>query len=186
MEYIFQSNFLIKFKHPDADKFISELERVTLDTVDDYTWSWGDYCKVDRVVLSGMDLGKYFRPIMNRIGKELNYSGGMGMDIPWLNFYKKHGFQEVHDHYPADLAMVFFVNEGKDFSGFYVKDRNNTNVSMNLTKVLNQFNGYDNSSFLNVSAGDVLIFPGSMLHGVSAHGSDIMRKTLSTNIYFTK
>ena len=57
---------------------------------------------------------------------------------------------------------------------------------MNLTKVLNQFNGYDNSSFLNVSAGDVLIFPGNMLHGVSAHGSDIMRKTLSTNIYFNK
>ena len=40
---------------------------------------------------------------------------------------------------------------------------------------------YDNTHHVDYEAGEVIFFPGHMLHGVTPHKSDEVRKTFSVN-----
>ena len=51
-------------------------------------------------------------------------------------------------------------------------------TSPSLGKILD----YDCDHSVQLKAGDIMFFPGYMLHGVSPHKSDIIRKTLSFNL----
>ena len=128
----------------------------------------------------------YVTPSVDCISKELEYSGGYIIDHPWINLYTKGSFQELHDHFSWDLACVLFINDGENFSKFYVKDRNNVNTSENLQDILHKVNGYTSGHFVDIKEGDMIVFPANMLHGVTVHNSDIVRKTFSFNLNFTK
>ena len=79
-----------------------------------------------------------------------------------------------------------FINDGENFSKFYVKDRNNVNTSENLQDILHKVNGYTRGHFVDIKEGDMIVFPANMLHGVTMHNSDIVRKTFSFNLNFAK
>lgn len=186
MQYIFQSNFIIRIKPPNLDELLSKLNEYDHNHVDNSRFNWGEYCKVDKVPLDIDEMMPYVIPSVDCISKELKYSGGYTIDNPWINLYSKGSFQEVHDHFPWALACVFFINDGEDFSKFYIKDRNNVNTSRDLQEILYNLNGYNVASHLNVREGDMIVFPANILHGVTAHNSDVIRKTFSFNLNFTK
>jgi len=186
MDYIFQSNFIFRFQPPNLDELLSKINEFDHTNVDNSAFIWGEYCNVDKIPLNLDEMMPYIAPSIDCISKELEYSDGYFITPPWINLYSKGYFQEVHDHFPWSLACVFFVNDGENFSKFYVKDRNNVNTSQDLQKILYKLNGYNSAHFINIKAGDMIVFPANMLHGVTAHNSDIVRKTFSFNLNFTK
>ena len=70
-----------------------------------------------------------------------------------------------------------FFNIGPNFSSFYFYDRNNTCLEENTKRLLQ----YSNNHHVDYKAGEVIFFPGHMLHGVTPHKSDEVRKTFSVN-----
>jgi len=185
MEYIFKSDFYVKFKPPNADELISKLDGVDLKLANTSVFMWGELCKVDRISLNIDDWMNDIIPILNNFSKEMNYTDGYFVENPWINLYHKGSFQEAHDHYPSDLALVFFINTGKNFSNFYFYDKLRSSLTPNISDLLYNI-GYNPTKIIDVEAGDAIIFPSNILHGVSPHNSDIIRKTLSTNIKLTK
>ena len=108
---------------------------------------------------------------------EFNLIFKLKMYDPWLNLYKRGDFQEVHDHRKNDLACVFIVNEGRGFSEFYFKDRNYS-LSLKTDRMIN----YRNEYTPKLKTGGFIVFPSHILHGVTPHNSDSVRKTLSFNL----
>ena len=97
----------------------------------------------------------------------------------WVNLYDRGSFQEAHHHHPYDLICVFFMNDGEGFSEFYFKDRHNVELSYFWHNALDVYDVIKPK----ISAGDVLFFPGHMLHGVTSHESDVIRKTFACNLF---
>ena len=178
MKYLFKTNFYVKFKSPNSDELISKIEEISLNSIDNDRFGWGHSCLVDKIPLISDDWIDLLGPNLDILSEKLKYRGGYNVSDPWLNVYSRHYHQEVHDHCQVDLSLVFFPHEEKDFSKFYFKDRNNINLSPQLQSVLD----YRDAWLVSVKPGDIMFFPGSMLHGVSPHKSDKLRKTLSANL----
>ena len=178
MEYLFNTNFYIKFKAPNSKEFNDKIEEISLNGIDNDRFTWGGSCLVDKIPLYWTDWLDLYIPSLDLLSKELKYMGGYNILDPWLNVYSRNYHQEVHDHYTADLSCVYYPDVQKDFSQFYFRDRHNNDLPRRLQTVLN----YRDAWVVTIEPGDMLFFPGNMLHGVTPHKSDKVRKTLSTNI----
>lgn len=176
MNVLFPNYFYFKYKAPNFDEFINELELETNINNDDF--SWGKECKVDKILLNSKKHLNYLIPSLQLLCNDLE--GQIELDIvsSWMNFYKKGYHQEIHMHRPNDLVCVFFMNSGDDFSKFYFYDRNNVDIPFVWDKIVN----LRSKHFVEYERGDIIFFPAHMLHGVSVHNSDIVRKTFSCNI----
>ena len=92
----------------------------------------------------------------------------------------KGQFQETHDHLQYDFSCVFFPTVKENFSQFYFYNRYANSVSKSWFNLLNIPSSWNPA----IESGDIIFFPGSMLHAVSPHKSDEVRKTLSCNFDF--
>ena len=182
MKQIFSNQFYYQFKMPDFDILKERLE--TIEKFDDGDFTWGELCKIER---DSYNVNDFFDILVKPVGM---LSGQLGVKFnakishPWLNRYDRGGFQEIHYHDDCDIAAVVFLNDGEDFSKFYFWDSNHTAFTKPWIKILTQMK-LSNIYYPEVKAGDVLLFPSHMLHGVSPHNSDIIRKTFSFNVIVT-
>jgi len=186
MKNIFQNSFYSIFRASNADEIISNIE---MENVDDNLLG-SDCLEICRVKKYSLDAEKYsslLRPSFKIFAKELktlhwtlNNPKPFLIDIqqPWLSCYHRGGFQELYDHNTFDFSCVFFINDGEGFSELQFFDRNYINVSARTRDLLN----ITSSHTPQYNAGDIIIFPSHMMHCVSIHNSDIIRKTLSTNL----
>ena len=101
---------------------------------------------------------------------------------PWLNLQKKGYYQEIHDHAGLDISSVFFANDGIDFGKFFFVDRHSCNFSEEYEDLIS----YTNHHQPSVKRGDIIFFSSHLLHGVSSHENDEIRKTLSVNFKLNK
>mgnify|MGYP005622815763 FL=1 len=101
---------------------------------------------------------------------------------PWLNLYKRGYYQEIHDHAGLDISSVFFANDGIDFGKFFFVDRHSCNFSEEYEDLIS----YTNHHQPTVKKGDIIFFSSHLLHGVSSHENDDIRKTLSVNFKLNK
>tara|TARA_B100002019_G_scaffold284151_1_gene291440 strand:+ start:1455 stop:2015 length:561 start_codon:yes stop_codon:yes gene_type:complete len=143
---------------------------------------WVDACKIDTIFIDKPDFLDIIKPSIDLFTNEaFNREMTINISFPWINHYTKGCFQEVHDH-KSDVASVFFLNEGKDFSEFFFYNRNNNSASLNFTDAMIYDEIRLNDKFYpGVKSGQVIFFPGTMLHGVTMHNSDVIRKTVSCN-----
>ena len=176
---LFNHNFFAKFQAVNKDIFIKELESLP-QTVDDCGWS--SKCNVSVTNIKPDLSTKLIAPNINKLCELLRKNFSCRVRDSWLNTYDLGSYQEIHDHIPADISCVFFLNHGENFSDFYFRDRNSTDTPYNL-KILLDF--YD-SWIPDICAGDIIFFPSNLLHGVSQHKSKIQRKTFSCNIILTQ
>ena len=58
----------------------------------------------------------YLTPSINIVKQNFKEEMSFILSHPWLNFYNRGFFQEVHDHGGNDLSCVFYLNDGPDFS----------------------------------------------------------------------
>ena len=178
MNHIFKANFYTIYQAPNADELINKINTYTEDSIDNDDFSWGDKSSSDKIPLKWQDYLELLAPSVQLFADEFEVGFNYTLYDPWVNLYKRGDFQEVHGH-PNDLASVFVANDGEDFSQFYFLDKDNYSASFSgLGKILK----YDCNHNVELKAGDIMFFPGYMLHGVSPHKSDIIRKTLSFNL----
>ena len=178
MNYLFNANFFTIYQAPNANKLINKINSYTEDSIDNSDFSWGNKSSSDKIRLKWQDYMELLSPSIELLAEEFNADFDYTLYDPWINFYKRGDHQEVHGH-PTHLASVFIANDGEGFSQFYFLDSYNyTLTSTPLGKLLKYNSGYTPK----LKAGDIIFFPGYMLHGVSPHKSDIIRKTLSFNL----
>ena len=154
--------------------------------VNNHRETWQNECKIDTTYITTPDFVDIIKPSLDLFIREAFHSGAnINIMYPWVNYYKEGYFQEIHDH-KSDIASVFFLNDGKDFSKFYFYNRNNNVASNKLMAALQDAELNTGDKWMpEYKAGQVLFFPGTMLHGVSPHKSNVLRKTLSCNFNLT-
>ena len=174
---IFPTNFYVHFQVPNAKEIIEIINCYDESYIDNSKFTWGSRCSSEKIPLKWENYIELFEPSFDIFANEFNLSIKFKMYDPWLNLYKRGGFQEIHDHLYHDLSCVFIVNEGKGFSEFYFKDRNYS-LSLQTDRMIN----YSTEYTPKLKSGDFIVFPSHMLHGVTPHNSDSVRKTLSFNL----
>tara|TARA_Y100000361_G_C11106544_1_gene315149 strand:+ start:57 stop:617 length:561 start_codon:yes stop_codon:yes gene_type:complete len=177
MKYLFESNFYAKYQAPNADELIKKIDTYTDDSIDNAQFTWGDKSCSDKIPLKWQDYMELLTPSVKLFAKEFNVYFNFILNDPWINFYKRGDHQEVHDHHGNHLSSLFVANDGEGFSTFYFIDRHSHGMIDTVSKVIN----YNPSYNVKLKAGDIMFFPSYLLHGVSPHKSDIIRKTLSFN-----
>ena len=149
--------------------------------IDNSGFTWGEACQVDRIPLKIQECFDFINPaIKNFADSTFNKRVELKLYDPWVNLYSKGFHQEVHDH-KNDFGAVIFLNDGPDFSKFYFYNRYNNCVSNAMLDLFDEVINQD-IWYPEVKAGTILFFPGTLLHGVTSHNSDIIRKTLSFNM----
>ena len=168
---------------PNKDELLYELENAELD--EHQNFEWNDACLVD---LERLDLGEktisLFRPTLEIFFEEMNIDASklkIFLSEIWRNTYKKGFFQEVPDHTPLHLSGVVFLTDEQDGDGrFYFHHRHDAEISKEW-RDLDVFHG---RAWIKAERGKVILFPSFMLHGVSIHKTDNIRKTVSFNLAF--
>ena len=151
---------------------------LTEDDIDNDAFNWGYNCDMDRTPVRDSNIYPLISDNLQAFAEGIGFKIKAKIWEPWLNSYKKGQYQEIHDHAEHIFGAVVFINEGIDFAKFYFMDRQKS-FSPYFMKELYQM---DDIWYPKVNKGDIIIFPGHMLHGVSPHRNDEVRQTLSFNI----
>jgi len=177
---IFSSSFYWIFDIPNFTELKDYVD--SRKDINNARESWSEHCKVDTIYLNSPDTQYLIKPSLDLFVLEaFSTNVKLNMSYPWINLYKKGYFQEIHDH-KVDIACVFFINDGPHFSDFYFYNRNNNCVSNKFLSVLRDENLRLGDKYIpEYKEGQVIFFPGTMLHGVTPHKSDTIRKTVSCN-----
>jgi len=98
----------------------------------------------------------------------------------WLNINKKGDYNLPHTHPGIDLACVWYITDNEGL--LYLEDPLvNTRVKLNY--ILKQDSeGRLSRKRIFASAGDLLIFPGDIVHNVEEHVLDTPRISVSFNM----
>jgi hypothetical protein len=174
---LFQSNFYVKFKAPNSQDLINYIESIDQSLINNQMFDWGTLSSSDKIALKSQELMEFISPNINELHERLKNKFSYILYDPWLNLYKRKDFQEIHAHHPRHLSSVFFANDGEGFSKFYFSDRHSNDTHPKLDKLI----GYKAINVVEYEKGDILFFPSHILHGLSSHNSDVIRKTLSFN-----
>ena len=174
MNVLFPTTFFLKYKIPNFVELLELHEKyVTKESNTDFEWNF--YCNVKTSNIPVEEALPVIKPSLDLLSKDIG-SFNFTMFDPWVNTYGKGSYQEVHDH-----RTDFFLNQGDNFGEFYIKDRMSPLLSARMKKQLNYMDCV-RSSDVNIQKGEVIFFPGHVLHGVTPHLSDVDRKTIAANI----
>ena len=172
---LFPTDFYLHFYVPNYAQIMSLIDQVEESKSQEHTWT--DKCNVKTAGLIKEEWEEYLNPSLQEFSKQINHEGSIDICSPWINFYSKGNFQEVHHHTNCDFAAVFFANAGEDFSRFYFQSRFAGLTPPKIDKLINMGDCW----YPATNPGSMIVFPSYVLHGVTPHNSDVMRKTLSFN-----
>ena len=153
----------------------------------EYDDKWN--CNSTRISMSPNEMLPLVTPTLKEFGDEIRKSAKVFMDTCWINFYRPGAFQEIHNHvgHGCQLALVYFVNYNKETDGkFYFYNTNTQIVSNDLALLLSggPLGSFGSVVYPDVDEGDVIMFPSYLHHGVSPHGGETLRVTVSCNLSF--
>ena len=171
---IFSQSFYWKFQAPNKEELTDfVMKQESGDPV-----PWGGLCSVNMTQITE-DILPMLQPSINQFCIEVDQKMMMSMNRPWVSHYNRGDHQEPHDHNDCDVVGVFFPEYLDGYSQFYFLDRH-----VDLSVVWRYVLGNSEQSHKpKIEAGDIIFFPGHMLHGVSPHKHDDVRKTLSCNFW---
>ena len=168
---------------PNKEELLMSLENSELTEDQEFSWANGCSIQVERLDLRE-DFIPLFKPSLSIFFNELN------LDLRrlklqcheiWRNTYSRNFFQEIHDHTPMHLSGVLFLTNEKENDGrFFFYNESYTEVS----REWRDLNFLGERTFIRSERGKLLLFPSYMLHGVSVHRSDNIRKSIAFNIIF--
>lgn len=180
MNLFSHNQFYVQFKAPNADELTSYISSKNEEYVQ---FPWADACELKTISCPWQEIGELIKPSIVLFSRELGKPFEYGYSNGWINCYERGSFQETHDHISgiaSDFASVFFPQEQEDdFANFYFYDRYNS-----LTPKWREYFNFRCSFAPVVSPGDIIFFPSNVLHGVTLHRSDKIRKTFSCNYTF--
>ena len=181
MKFVFTHCFYEKFQAPNASEITAAIQEDLFSTPE-VQQDWQNVCNLKTFDL---DPEKYLPLIEPSLKIFLN---GIGFKefpqlttfTPWANCYTRNCFQETHHHSAHDLVCVYFPRIEENYAKFYLYDRHGVEVSEAWKKL-----GKIESLYTpDIQSGDIMFFPGYMLHGVGCHRSDEVRTSFSMNFNF--
>lgn len=118
----------------------------------------------------------YFRNIM-----KISKSSEIYITDSWLNYTTKNNEHRMHTHTNSIISAVYFlqVNNSVPFLTFTKKD-----PYFPLDFTSDEYNIYNSSEWnLEVSDGDIVVFPSNVWHHVKTNLTDTPRVTLALNTF---
>jgi len=171
------NQFFAHFRAPNAD----ELTSYVMNKTEDYTqFDWTRGCQVKTIACLSQETDELIKPSVQVFAELLGTSFAYTFHDPWINCYERGSYQEIHDHIEVDFASVFFPIQDDDFGQFFFYDRYNNSLKPQWKKIFNLKTTWTP----RISAGDIIFFPSTILHGVDVHRSEKTRKTFSCNYSF--
>ena len=175
LKQLFPTDFYFQFQVPNCEQIISLIDLLEESKSQDHNWA--SNCNVKTISLIKEEWKEYLNPSLKEFSRQIGYEGNIDIGSPWINYYSKGNFQEVHHHIECDFAAVFFANVGENFSRFYFQHRLAGLIPPKIDKLINLGDCW----YTSINPGDMIVFPSYLLHGVTPHNSDLTRKTLSFN-----
>lgn len=175
---LFPIDFFIQIKPPNFEEILSKVNKIEVDDSEIQKENWGTNCIVKTISLDREEWRPILNPAIKQFCGQIGWNGSVQTDYPWVNFYKRNYFQEVHRHVNCDFATVLFLNSGEDFARFYFQNR----MMGFIPPLIENLANIRDAWYPDIVPGDMLFFPAYTLHGVSPHLSEEVRKTLSFNI----
>ena len=187
MKNIFPHSFYWLFPLPNKKEVFETLtdsKYIDEEVSSKITWNRGCNVKVDQ--LHKDKVKHVLIPSIEIFSQRIVAKKSISLIEIWKNTYDRGGFQEVHDHLCQGVHIsgcIFLEDQTKDTSKFYFFNRHN--VELTVWKESVNHNGtLSNKWYPNIKAGDILLFPSHVLHGVSPHNLSKTRTTISFNLRF--
>lgn len=158
-----------------GNKSAWDSECLTTSSFNDENRFISEYVKTE-AILHAMNMMKEIGSDIQLTTKMCDTENCVLCDDIWMNVYNKEHYQVTHAHYSeqpdAVLPIVSFsyfakYNPGKDAQFIFV----------------NPVSSQPKEIAMNVSQGDIMIFPSFMLHRVDKQNIDGPRITISGNLY---
>jgi len=187
MKNIFPSSFYYLFPLPNRKEVFETLtdsKYIDEEGSSKITWNRGCRVKVDQLYTDKVE--HILLPSIEVFSQRIAAKRSIRLIDIWKNTYDKDGFQEVHDHLDQDVHIsgcIFLEDQTKDTSKFYFFNRHNVELAV-LKAAVNHNGMLSNKWYPNIKAGDIILFPSHVLHGVSPHNSSKTRTTISFNLRF--
>jgi uncharacterized protein (TIGR02466 family) len=133
---------------------------------------------------------EHYSPILRKFGNSLGLEKS-DIDIAnvWFNAYKKSQSQEIHEHLPGQFSAVHYLEYDPEvhtptiFMNPYGKASVPHMPKMGGS-IENVPGMWMSQQYINVTGGDLLIFPSFLEHKVPRQTTDKMRVTVSFNFNF--
>jgi len=95
-----------------------------------------------------------------------NFKNKFNLIDSWVSIYKKYGYVDFHNHYPADLSGVFYLQLPP------------------LDNRIHIHNSYDPSEFnrFKIEEGDIILFKGNQYHSTPPNFSKIKKIVIAFNL----
>ncbi|MAS47950.1 MAG: hypothetical protein CL557_11115 [Alphaproteobacteria bacterium] len=112
--------------------------------------------------------------------KYLNFNGNCKVTESWFSLFKKGNYGHLHHHGSADISGVYyFKTNGEDGNLFF----DSPNPHLGTSTV---FYGMTPRHEIKPIQGQLLLFPGWLMHGIQTNTTDEDRVSLSFNIDFER
>lgn len=172
------------FKIPDPDRVKDEIGKICNLSNNEFGWK------------SGKDLFAAKSPIINEmrefaLNSATRYSSSffdheMTVDDffimrGWLNVYQPFFTQQFHNHRQADLAAVYYVDVEDNTGGLRFMDPRGGLGWMHIDQS-KQFNIFE----IIPEKGDLIVFPGWILHSIGENRSDNSRISIAMDIHMKR
>ena len=168
---------------PNKEELLCAAENAELHENQEFGWTKGCNVIAERLSMESMHQGVLGPSIESFFSELPSPPFKIQMDDIWRTSYKRGGFQEIHDHLPSDLSGVIFLDDIEDdFGQFYFHHRHHSEWSAEWRSLFFP----ESRLHLKGKRGQVLFFPSHMLHGVTIHRSDKLRRTVAFNIKLQK
>ena len=186
MKHIFSNFFYLLFSLPNKKEvFESVTNSKYIDKESSSKIKWNEECRVKVDVLYPDKVGHVLVPSIDLFLQNIGAKKSVKLVGIWKNTYNKDSFQEIHDHVDDESHLsgcIFLEDQTKDTSKFYFFNRHNVELAL-WREILND-ERLQNKWFPNIKAGDIILFPSYLLHGVSTHKLRKPRTTISFNLQF--
>ena len=196
IQSIFPNYFYSIITPPNKEELIATFNNAKVDEKETKELIWPNACEIKVESLHPRGVGYVLSQTLKIFFIEMGVMEGdkdfdnMRMLSIWRNTYNKGYYQEIHNHLGfdgADLSGVVFLNDYVEgASEFYFYDKHYSEVTTSWRRLLQKVKAPNSNKLkiCNPKAGDVLLFPSYIPHGVTMHEINQPRTTISFNIAF--
>lgn len=152
-------------------------------------WDADVFTTFDREIdFDWVNVFNHYSPILREFGKNFGLAGEIDVTNVWFNAYKTSQSQEIHDHLPGQFSAVHYLKyENEHSPTVFINPYGKASVPHKppFSCMIHEIPGmWMGQQYINVSEGDLLIFPSFLEHKVPRQTTDDLRVTISFNFNF--